>query len=136
MYRWFVYFCKGLCEEYCVCRLSSASSEQADGIEQINKALDEMDQVTQQNAAVSEESASASEELNAQAITMLESVDKLVVVVRGAETKADNLEGFYIGAGVKIVKNISGDVYYMKELLWRSGWDQANVFGLGLKGNF
>jgi len=43
------------------------SQEQARGIEQISKAVAQMNQVTQSNAANAEESASASEELSAQA---------------------------------------------------------------------
>ncbi len=50
-----------------VAEIAAASNEQAQGIEQINTAVGQMDQVTQQNAANSEESASASEELSAQA---------------------------------------------------------------------
>jgi methyl-accepting chemotaxis protein len=50
--------------------IAAASGEQAQGIDQINKAVAEMDKVTQQNAANAEESASASEEMNAQAEQM------------------------------------------------------------------
>lgn len=47
--------------------IARASGEQADGVEQINRAVSEMDKTTQQNAAGAEESASASEQLRAQA---------------------------------------------------------------------
>lgn len=47
--------------------IAAASEEQAQGIEQINKAVSEMDRVIQQNAANAEETASASAEMNAQA---------------------------------------------------------------------
>jgi len=50
--------------------IAAASQEQAQGIDQINKAVAEMDKVTQQTAANAEESASASEEMNAQAEQM------------------------------------------------------------------
>jgi methyl-accepting chemotaxis protein len=50
--------------------ISAASNEQAQGIGQISKAIAEMDKVVQQNAANAEESASASEEMNAQALNM------------------------------------------------------------------
>ena len=43
--------------------ISSASQEQSQGIEQINQAMGQMDQVTQSNAANAEESASASEQV-------------------------------------------------------------------------
>lgn len=50
--------------------IAAASFEQAQGIEQISKAVTEMDKVVLQNAANAEESASAAEELNAQAEQM------------------------------------------------------------------
>ena len=50
-----------------VAEIAAAAKEQAQGIEQINTAVSQMDQVTQQNASNSEESASAAEELNSQA---------------------------------------------------------------------
>jgi methyl-accepting chemotaxis protein len=46
--------------------ISLASQEQADGIEQSNRAMAQMDQVTQLSAANSEETSSAAEELSAQ----------------------------------------------------------------------
>ncbi len=50
--------------------INAASGEQSQGIEQINKAIAEMDRVTQQSASGAEESASAAEELAAQAEQM------------------------------------------------------------------
>jgi methyl-accepting chemotaxis protein len=50
-----------------VAEITAASREQAQGIEQVNKAVMDLDKVVQQNASGAEESASASEELNAQA---------------------------------------------------------------------
>jgi len=50
-----------------VAEIAAASNEQAQGVEQINTAVAQMNQVTQQNAANSEESASAAEELSSQA---------------------------------------------------------------------
>ena len=61
--------------------IAAASQEQAQGIDQINTAMSQMDQVTQQNAANAEESASASEELNAQAFSMKDAVDQLMKMV-------------------------------------------------------
>jgi methyl-accepting chemotaxis protein len=63
--------------------IAAASSEQAQGIEQVNIAVTEMDKVTQQNAATAEESASASEELNAQAEEMKSFVADLAAMVGG-----------------------------------------------------
>jgi len=63
--------------------IAAASSEQAQGIAQVNIAVTEMDKVTQQNAATAEESASASEELNAQAEEMKAFVGELAAMVSG-----------------------------------------------------
>ena len=57
--------------------ISTASQEQSSGIEQVSKAVHEMDQVTQQNATSAEETASASEELSAQAQSLMEQVKVL-----------------------------------------------------------
>jgi methyl-accepting chemotaxis protein len=57
--------------------ISTASQEQSSGIEQVSKAVHEMDQITQQNAANAEETASASEELSAQAQSLMEQVKVL-----------------------------------------------------------
>ena len=54
--------------------ITSASSEQVAGIEQINQAITEMDAVTQQNAALVEEAAAASEALQDQASSLAEAV--------------------------------------------------------------
>lgn len=54
--------------------IMNASEEQATGIEQINQALTQMDQVTQQNAALVEEAAAAAESMREQASTLVEAV--------------------------------------------------------------
>jgi methyl-accepting chemotaxis protein len=59
------------------------SQEQARGIEQISKAVTQMDQVTQATAASAEESASASEELSAQAEALQHIVLQLRTMVGG-----------------------------------------------------
>ena len=68
--------------------ISAASLEQAQGIEQINKAVSEMDKVVQRNAATAEESASAAGEMNAQANQMKDRVDELVILIRGISGRA------------------------------------------------
>lgn len=67
--------------------ISAASREQAQGIEQINKAIAEMDSVIQQNAANAEESASASEEMNVQAEQMKSAVGELMALIEGSGKK-------------------------------------------------
>ena len=66
--------------------IAAASQEQAQGIDQVNTAVSQMDKVTQQNAANAEESASASEELSAQAESMNQAVQDLVGLVGGSNT--------------------------------------------------
>ena len=67
-----------------VSEIAAASQEQAQGISQVNTAVSQMDKVTQQNAANAEESASASEELTAQAESMNDLVAQLVTLVGGS----------------------------------------------------
>ncbi len=54
--------------------ITAASAEQSMGIEQINEAIAQMDQVTQQNAALVEEAAAAAESLQDQAGTLAQVV--------------------------------------------------------------
>ena len=56
--------------------IALASSEQAQGVEQINSGLEQVDQVTQSNTASAEESASAGEELAAQAAQLKDMVSR------------------------------------------------------------
>ena len=56
--------------------IAEASNEQASGIVQINKGLDQVSQVVQNNSATAEESAAASEELSGQAELLKELVRK------------------------------------------------------------
>ncbi len=67
--------------------IARASDEQAQGVEQVNTAVSQMDKVTQQNAAGAEESASASEELSAQAVAVNNVVEELANLVGGASTR-------------------------------------------------
>ena len=55
-----------------VAEISAASHEQSSGVEQINAAMIQLDQVIQQNAASSEEVSSMSEELSSQAEMLLD----------------------------------------------------------------
>ena len=66
--------------------IAAASTEQAQGIEQVNKAVSEMDKVVQQNASSAEESASASEEMSAQAEQMRAYVGELHSLVSGSKS--------------------------------------------------
>jgi methyl-accepting chemotaxis protein len=57
-----------------IAEISAASQEQAAGIDQVNKAVMQMDQGTQQNAALVEEATSASQSMRQQAAALLEEV--------------------------------------------------------------
>jgi methyl-accepting chemotaxis protein len=50
--------------------ITSAASEQSDGIGQVNTAVTQLDQMTQQNAALVEQSAAAAESLKEQAVKL------------------------------------------------------------------
>jgi hypothetical protein len=67
--------------EELVGEIAAASHEQAQGVEQINRAVAEMDKVVQRNAANAEESASSSMEMSGQADLMRQFVGKLAAMV-------------------------------------------------------
>ena len=69
--------------ETLVKEIAAASNEQAQGIEQINQAIMEMNLVIQQNAATAEESAGASQELSEQSELMHEIASELIILVEG-----------------------------------------------------
>ena len=54
--------------------ISAASQEQTSGLEQVNQAISQMDQVTQQNAALVEEAAAATGSLESQATQLVQAV--------------------------------------------------------------
>ncbi|MDR2302424.1 MAG: methyl-accepting chemotaxis protein [Deltaproteobacteria bacterium] len=68
--------------------VAEASSEQSQGISQITTAIHEMDQVTQNNAAASEETAGAAQSLSAEARSLEESAHELLVLVTGKRSDA------------------------------------------------
>jgi methyl-accepting chemotaxis protein len=58
-----------------ISEIAAASSEQRVGIEQVNEAVSQMDQVTQQNAALVEQAAAAAESMKDQAATLASAVN-------------------------------------------------------------
>jgi methyl-accepting chemotaxis protein len=54
--------------------ISAASTEQSSGVAQVGEAITQMDQATQQNAALVEESAAATESLKSQAQQLVQAV--------------------------------------------------------------
>lgn len=63
--------------------ISAASNEQTTGIQQISRAMNQLDQGSQSNAASAEEVAASSEEINAQAQNMQHMVEDLNKVILG-----------------------------------------------------
>jgi methyl-accepting chemotaxis protein len=73
--------------------IAESSSEQARGVDQINRAVSDMDGVVQKNTLNAGESASAAEELKRQAGRMNEIVEALVALVGNIGAGADDGEG-------------------------------------------
>lgn len=67
--------------------ITNASREQAEGISQVNNTIVEIDKVTQINAANSEETSAASQELSAQAATLKDIADTINKLVNGAKSQ-------------------------------------------------
>jgi methyl-accepting chemotaxis protein len=68
--------------------ISSASNEQAQGVIEINKAMNQLDQVTQQNTAVSQQAATSAEQLNGQAAQLKQMVGDLFALINGGDGSA------------------------------------------------
>jgi methyl-accepting chemotaxis protein len=68
-----------------IAEIAQSSHEQSEGISQLNSAVASMDKITQDNAALAQQSAAASEELKSQAGQVRLAVDALMQMVRGSE---------------------------------------------------
>jgi methyl-accepting chemotaxis protein len=69
-------------------RISTASTEQADGIAEVNRAVGHMDDMTQQNAALVEEAAAAAASLHEQTVNLVRAVS--VFKIEGVEPLAED----------------------------------------------
>jgi len=67
-----------------IAEISSASQEQAAGVNEITKAIGLLDQVNQQNSSTSAQSANAATELATQAAQLNDLVKRLVVIIEGS----------------------------------------------------
>lgn len=67
-----------------IAEITAASQEQAQGIDQVNKAIMQMDETTQQNAALVEETTSASQSMKDQAKELMSQMEMFVVGSAGA----------------------------------------------------
>lgn len=66
--------------------ISAASKEQSDGLDQVNRAMGQMDQVIQSISSNSEEGAANAEELSSQSVILQNIVDGLIGLVGGSES--------------------------------------------------
>jgi len=66
--------------------ITAASTEQSSGIEQVNMAVKEMDEMTQQNAALVEQAAAAAESMKEQALELGQTVNVFKTSEHGYET--------------------------------------------------
>ena len=66
--------------------ISAASSDQSAGVSQIGEAVNEMDQVTQQNAALVEEMAAAASSLQSQASALVRVVAVFQIAGESGDT--------------------------------------------------
>ncbi len=74
-----------------IAEIAQSSHEQSEGINQLNSAVASMDKITQDNAALAQQSAAASEELKAQAEQVRLAVGELLRMARG--DSEHNFEG-------------------------------------------
>lgn len=68
--------------------IAQASHEQSEGIGQLNQAVAGMDQITQSNAALAQQSATSAEELQAQSAQVRAAVSELMRMVHGEAERA------------------------------------------------
>lgn len=74
--------------------ISAASNEQRGGVDQVNKALQQLDAVIQQNASSSEEMASTSEELASQAQQLQQTISFFKIDINGGQFKSSPVHSF------------------------------------------
>ncbi|MBC3916268.1 HAMP domain-containing protein [Undibacterium sp. CY18W] len=70
--------------------ITAASQEQSSGIEQVNLAITQMDEMTQQNAALVEQAAAAAESMEEQAVALAEAVSVFKLQATASQTVKPN----------------------------------------------
>jgi methyl-accepting chemotaxis protein len=88
--------------------IAAASSEQAAGIEEVGKAVVQMDEMTQQNAALVEEAAAAADSLKQQSLQLSE---RVAVFEVGNSSMSDNLPAALSRPGVHTLQRSSTNAY-------------------------
>jgi methyl-accepting chemotaxis protein len=86
-----------------IARISLASTEQAEGIAEVNRAVGQMDDMTQQNAALVEEAAAAAESLHDQTVNLAQAV--AVFQIEGMEPAPAPAERRAPGSGMRASKS-------------------------------
>ncbi len=82
--------------------VATASHEQSQGVGDVNRAVSQMDKVTQTNASGAEETAATAEELNAQAHSLHASVTRLQALVGGESAPAPVARGASAARAAKV----------------------------------
>ncbi|MHC4886506.1 MAG: methyl-accepting chemotaxis protein [Planctomycetota bacterium] len=118
-----------------VAEITAASNEQAQGVDQVNTAVAQMDKVTQQNAANAEESASASEELNAQADQLNSIVNELAAMVSGTN-RAKTGQGYSDPSPVRVAPPIQPKAPAAKQRQIPSGRNPDEVIPMDDEDDF
>lgn len=105
-----------------VAEINAASSEQANGAQQINIAVQQLNSVVQQNASGAEELAATAEELSAQTVFMQEAVTFLKTGEKGghSDAAAHNAVLDLHHANPHVIK-AHGDIYHSKKLAINNG---------------
>lgn len=84
--------------------ITAASDEQKSGINQINIAITDLDSMTQQNAALVEETASASEQMSSQALELIQMTRVFKINVNIEEEMQKNIKNSGITAAKQKIK--------------------------------
>lgn len=87
--------------------ITAASQEQSGGIEQVNRAIAQMDEMTQQNAALVEQAAAAAESMEEQALELAETVDIFKIASQSANATTFAAQKVNVRAGNKTANGIS-----------------------------
>ena len=91
-----------------VAEIATASGEQSQGLEQITKAMTEMDKVTQSNAATAEESAGVAHELSSQSTHLGEAVQELNAFTGAGHPGASPAEPDVVAGSADRMARIAG----------------------------
>jgi methyl-accepting chemotaxis protein len=82
-------------------KIATAARQQADGVQQINQTLDQMNAVTQQSAANARESAGAAEDLTQEAVTLTDVVGQFQLADDGHGVVSGGVSGGLHTAGAR-----------------------------------